>query len=651
MDLSIIIVNYNVRYFLEQALVSVFKAVDGIEVEVFVVDNNSVDDSVSMVKAKFPEVILIENNDNPGFSIANNQALKIAKGKYQLLLNPDTVVKEDTFKKCISFFEKTPEAGALGVCMIDGSGKFLPESKRGFPSPSVAFYKISGLSKLFPNSKKYNQYHLGYLDENKTWEVDVLSGAFMMIKKEVLDKIGFLDEQFFMYGEDIDLSYRIKKGGYKNYYFSDTQIIHYKGESTKKGSLNYVKAFYNAMILFAEKHFDKSKAGLFTFLISLAIYFKGGSTLFKNVLKKLFFPLTDAVLIYGGFVLLKGFWANYFYQDPAYFDSSIFSVNFPLYTIVWLSSIFFNGAYDRPLEISRLLRGLFFGLILVAGIYGFLNLEYRSSRAIIILGFLLSLVSTIIFRAIYNYFKNGTIYFGVNDKNRMMLVGSNEECERVIDLLNIAEIEKNIIGRIAPDESSLESNMINHIGKLDEIVNVFKVDELIFCSKDVNMGVIMNWMTKIGPKINYKILPANSLSIIGSNSKNHMGELYTINIQYNIDTPLYRRNKRMLDILTSIAFLFLTPILLWFIEKKKAYIKNLFLVVSGKKTWVGYTDTNIHNNNLPNLREGVLSPASSFVNVNLIPSMVHRLNSLYAKDYGLFSDVEIILKNLPKLGE
>jgi len=651
MDLSIIIVNYNVRYFLEQALVSVYKAIEGIDAEIFVVDNNSVDDSVAMVKAKFPEVILIENKHNPGFSVANNQALKIAKGAYQLLLNPDTVVEEDTFTKCIGFFENTPDAGALGVCMIDGSGEFLPESKRGFPSPVVAFYKISGFSKLFPKSKKYNQYHLGYLDKNKTWEVDVLSGAFMMIKKEALDRVGFLDEQFFMYGEDIDLSYRIIKAGYKNYYFADTQIIHYKGESTKKGSLNYVKAFYNAMILFAEKHFDKSKAGLFSFLISLAIYFKGGTTICKNILEKLFFPLVDALLIYGGFIILKGFWANYFYQDPSYFESSILVVNFPLYTTVWIGAIFFSGAYDRPLEITRLLRGLFFGLILVAGIYGFLNLEFRSSRAIIILGFLLSIISTILFRAVYNYAKNGTFYFGTNDKNRMMLVGSNEECERVLDLLNTAEIEKNIIGRIAPDASKVEPNMINHIGKLDEIVKVFKIDELIFCSKDVNMGIIMNWMTKIGPKINYKILPANSLSIIGSNSKNHMGELYTINIQYNIDTPLYRRNKRMLDILTSIAFLFLTPLLIWFVEKKNAYLKNIFLVARGKKTWVGYSDLNTHNKTLPNLREGVLSPASSFVNVNLIPSMVHRLNSLYAKDYGLFSDVEIILKNLSKLGD
>ena len=324
MKLSIVIVNYNVKYFLEQALTTVEKSRVGIASEVFVVDNNSVDDSVQMVADQFPEVHLIQNKNNPGFSIANNQAIKLAKGEYVLLLNPDTVIEEDTLSKCLQFLDDHPDAGALGVKMIDGSGKFLPESKRGFPDPYVAFTKVSGLSRLFPRSKRFNQYHLGYLDKEKTWEVDVLSGAFMMIRKSVLDEIGLLDEQFFMYGEDIDLSYRIQKAGNKNYYFADTQIIHYKGESTKKGSLNYVKAFYNAMILFANKHFDKKQAGTFTFFISLAIYFKAFLTLFKNLVSKAFFPLIDSILIYIGFMVFKDFWAHYFYNDPHWFKPSIY---------------------------------------------------------------------------------------------------------------------------------------------------------------------------------------------------------------------------------------------------------------------------------------------------------------------------------------
>ncbi|HRS54762.1 MAG TPA: glycosyltransferase family 2 protein, partial [Bacteroidales bacterium] len=232
MKLSIVIVNYNVKYFLAQCLSSVEKAIENIDAEIFVVDNNSVDGSVQMIKNKFPKIHLISNNKNVGFAKANNQAIKLAKGQYILLLNPDTVLETDTLLKVVNFMDEHPDAGALGVKMVNGKGKFLPESKRSLPTPWVAFYKISGLSSIFPKSKIFGKYHLGYLDKNKINKVDVLSGAFMLIRKEVLDKIGLLDENFFMYGEDIDISYRITQAGYNNYYYPETRIIHYKGEST-----------------------------------------------------------------------------------------------------------------------------------------------------------------------------------------------------------------------------------------------------------------------------------------------------------------------------------------------------------------------------------------------------------------------------------
>lgn len=274
MQLSVVVVNYNVRYFLEQALYSIRKACEGIEAEIFVVDNHSADGSCEMVRHRFPEVILLDNKENYGFSKANNQAIRLAKGKYILLINPDTVVEEDCFKKVIDFMEATPDAGAVGVKMIDGAGKFLPESKRGLPTPEVAFYKIFGLAALFPKSKRFGKYHLGFLDKNKTHEVEILAGAFMMISKEAFDKAGLLDEDYFMYGEDIDLSFRISKAGFKNYYFSDTTIIHYKGESTKRTSVNYVFTFYRAMIIFAQKHYSEKHARTFSILIHFAIYIR-----------------------------------------------------------------------------------------------------------------------------------------------------------------------------------------------------------------------------------------------------------------------------------------------------------------------------------------------------------------------------------------
>ena len=276
MLLSVIIVNYNVKYFLEYCLYSAVKALKNIEGEIFVVDNNSTDGSKEFFYNKFPQVKFIWNAKNEGFAKANNKALQQASGDYILFLNPDTIVSEDSFEKCISFIQSKNNLAACGVKMIDGSGKFLKESKRAFPAPMTSLYKLSGLSKLFPKSKIFSKYHLGFLDENTNHEVDVLAGAFMMVPKKIIEKVGGFDESFFMYGEDIDLSYRIQKAGYINFYYAETCIIHFKGESTKKETLNYVKMFYKAMSVFVKKHYGGTKAGLFNFFIHVGIFFRAG---------------------------------------------------------------------------------------------------------------------------------------------------------------------------------------------------------------------------------------------------------------------------------------------------------------------------------------------------------------------------------------
>lgn len=283
MDLSVIIVSYNVKYFLEQCLVSVLNASEGIDCEIFVVDNNSTDDSCSMVKNKFQGINLIVNHTNRGFSAANNQAIKIAKGKFILILNPDTIVEEDTFHKCIEFMVDHPDAGSLGVRMIDGSGRFLPESKRGIPYPATAFCKMIGLSYLFPKSKLFNKYHLGYLNESKTNKVDVISGAFMFLRKEAVHKTGLLDEDYFMYGEDIDYSYRLLKAGFSNYYFPGTTITHFKGQSTSKTDIKVTLAFYRAMLIFVQKHLKDGNSNILVFLIKVAIFFRATLSVIKRV--------------------------------------------------------------------------------------------------------------------------------------------------------------------------------------------------------------------------------------------------------------------------------------------------------------------------------------------------------------------------------
>lgn len=247
------------------------------------IDNASTDGSFDFFKNRFTQVNFIWNNSNPGFAKANNEALKLAQGEYILFLNPDTIVLEDGFEKCIAFLKSQENACALGIKMIDGSGKFLRESKRAFPSPFTSFFKISGMSKIFPRSKIFAKYHLGNLSENENHRVDVLAGAFMMIPKKILDITGGFDEQFFMYGEDIDLSYRIQKAGFTNYYFAESTILHFKGESTEKGSLNYVKMFYKAMSIFVKKHYGKS-AGIFTFFIQLTIFLRAGLSAIRRLI-------------------------------------------------------------------------------------------------------------------------------------------------------------------------------------------------------------------------------------------------------------------------------------------------------------------------------------------------------------------------------
>ncbi len=641
--LSIIIVNYNVRHFLEQALLSVRKAATGLDVEIFVVDNNSVDDSVDMVREKFPEVRLIVNTDNPGFSKANNQAIRLSRGKYVLLLNPDTVIEEDTLKKCIAFMETHPDAGGLGVKMIDGSGKFLPESKRGFPSPFVAFCKSFGLSRLFPKSRTFNHYHLGYLDAGQNHAVEVLAGAFMMLRRTVLDQIGWLDESFFMYGEDIDLSYRIVQGGYKNYYLADTTIIHYKGESTKKGSLNYVRTFYQAMIIFARKHFKGRQALLFVLMLQLAIYFRASITLLIQFAKKLYLPLADAAVIFAGMYLLKNFWGNYYFGDPAYYKSDFLLINVPLYISIWLGSVYLSGGYDEPASLRRLGRGIVMGTVLLAAVYGFLDQELRFSRVLIVLGAIWALLSTTALRLMVHFARYR--HFGHrNGQKNVVIVGSSEESQRVLGLLRQTAAPLNYIGTVAPGDTSDHGHFLSSLRQLGEVVQIYHIQEIIFCSKNISSQDIMYWMTQLERGVEFKIVPEESLSIIGSSSRDSAGELYTIDIRFNIATRTQRRNKRFFDILVAVFFLILSPLIIWLYHRRVGFLLNIGEILLGKKTWVGYHPTGEAGPSLPRLRPGVLSPIDGLAVSGLNLPTIHRLNLLYAKDYDLNRDSDILWK-------
>ncbi len=291
MQLSVIIVNYNVKHFLAQCLLTVQKAIAGIEAEVIVVDNCSVDDSIGWLTPRFPAVCFVSNDHNIGFSKANNLALAQCKGAFVLFLNPDTLVPENVITESLSYFNCHPEAGALGVRMIDGNGHFLPESKRAFPSPGASFFKLVGLASLFPRSGYFNEYGLGNTDQHKSSEVPVLAGAGILVRKQVLDILGGFDEDYFMYGEDIDLSFRIRQLGFQNHYFAGATILHFKGKSSRKESFRYVKFFYGAMLVFVKKHYTKGAAKIFSFFIRPAIAFRATTAFISRAFKALFLPV------------------------------------------------------------------------------------------------------------------------------------------------------------------------------------------------------------------------------------------------------------------------------------------------------------------------------------------------------------------------
>ncbi len=633
MTLSIIIVNYNVEFFLEQCLNSVYAALKNITAEVFVVDNNSVDGSVTLVEQRFPQVKLIANKENLGFSKANNQAIKLSTGKYVLLLNPDTLVQEDTFDKVVSFMDTHPDAGGLGVKMIDGKGNFLPESKRGLPTPMVAFYKIFGLARFFPNSPTFGKYHLSYLDKEQNHEIDVLSGAFMLLRKEVLNKIGLLDETFFMYGEDIDLSYRITQAGYKNYYLAETQIIHYKGESTKKGSLNYVYVFYRAMVIFARKHFSQNNAGLFALVINTAIWFRASLAVINRLVKLIWLPLLDLACITGSLFFISQFYEQFSNKQ---LNTQIISIAYPAFALLFTTLLFFQSGFDRPFRFLKLFKSALYGLIFSLVIYSLLPEEWRFSRIMIVAGSIITLVYWLVSRSLMKFLKIGIYNSHSDTSKRFVLIGNEAEQERL----------KSLIMASYRGESQFYTLNPENLPKLNDLVRLEHINEIIFSGKDLSAQQIISQMTQVESNwVDFKIAPPESEFIIGSNSIDAQGDYYLLEMS-GIHSAVNTRNKRLADIGLSICLLLATPIIIWFQKNKLNFLFNLLMCLVGEFTWVGFNREYSQTLRSNNLKKGVIPVYQSVQS----ETAIIKTNLIYAKDYRWYKDIALTLTNLHQLG-
>ncbi len=647
--ISVIIVNYNVEYFLAQCLTSVLKANEALSkiypkaaTEIFVVDNNSVDGSIRMLKKEFPSVKLIQNKENVGFAKANNQAYKFASGKYILALNPDTLIEENTFIRALNFMEENTGIGAMGPKLINGKGIFLKESKRALPTPWVAFYKIFGLSNLFPKSKKAGKYHLSFLPDNQTNDVDVLAGAFMFLRKSVIDKTGFFDERFFMYGEDIDLSYRILLAGYRVVYFPEITVIHYKGESTKKASFNYVYVFYKAMKIFAEKHFSKKNAFLYTSLINLAIYFRAFLSFIYRVIKSVLLPFYDFIIIYSSFFLSMQFWAWYKWNTSAYYplDFTIYFLSF--YSLIILVTLGFKNNYRMIFHLKNMLSGIFTGGIMLLSLYALFSESLRYSRAILLLGTFLSFGLIPLGRYLLTLLPGHKFRYYSQLQVRAIIAGEHQSIEKTMRILASRLPNVKVVAYIS--EKNFSEKVAGNLNNIKEIIQIYQAHEIIFCLGDYKAGEIIHTIFSLNNKaLEFKIFTDGFSAVIGSNSV--YADAGFVSVQNNSFTKFsYRFQKRLFDIIFALLLLLLYPILAIFMERGK-FMRNICAVLAGKQTWVAseidvFSANDFSRTPVVDVRPEVF--LEDEVNGN------HYFG--YSKRYSFIKDLFNILKAVKKLG-
>lgn len=543
LDLSVIIVNYNVREFLEQALRSVRRAAEGLSVEVFVVDNNSVDGSVEMVRRDFPEVRLIANAENAGFGRANNQAIRRARGRHLLILNPDTIVQEDTFSTLLRFMEAHPEAGAVGCQILNPDGAFAPESRRAFPTPPVAFYRMTGLSRLFPKSRRFGRYNLTYLPIDQVAEVDALSGSCMLVRhaalyfaretwlreddEEALRALvaappderrpaggaGLFDESFFMYGEDLDWCFRIQRAGWKIFYTPETQIIHYKGESTKKGELRYVRHFYGAMILFTQKHFQDRYSRLFAGVLKAGIMFRAMLTVLAGGLRRLAAPMTDFLLVYGVVTLV-----GYLRSMPlgAALSPLFLATVAPGYGVGAVAGIALAGGYRRGglRRIRPALVGALTGLLAVAAASFFVK-EIAFSRVVVLVSFP-GVALALAGRRFVRHARTGA--------HRAVLVGRGAEAARLRGMLDgHPNPPFELTGYLAPDDEADDAvdapPRLGSLRHLRDLVRLRRIDDVVFAEDGLSHRAIFRLMQQLRDlPVQFRILAQGREHVIGKAS-------------------------------------------------------------------------------------------------------------------------------------
>jgi GT2 family glycosyltransferase len=639
-QLSVIIVNYNVRYFLEQCLHSVLRAVKEIEAEIIVVDNHSADDSVSWLEPLFPSVRFIANEQNLGFAKANNQALKTSRGEYVLFLNPDTLVPEDCFQKCIAFLQTHPQTGALGVQMLDGRGKFLPESKRAFPSPMASFYKLTGLAALFPRSNTFNHYALGGLDETKDHEVPVLAGAFLMGRAALLQSLNGFDEDYFLYGEDIDLSYRINQAGWKNQYFAGSSIIHFKGESSGKAPLDRVTHFYRAMRIFVQKHYRGKSERILLFFINLAIWCRAGISFLNRLIKPVLLPLIDAGLVWLSLQVTRMAWIK-LVRGGVDFHVPFIRYALPLFAVLFVVSAALAGLYDRTYRSSRGLAAMVLSIVATLAVYALLPESLRFSRGVMIIGSLVGALLILWFR--FSVFIKWYVWLGYEweHNGQMIVVGDEESYAKVKSLLENSFSETQLLGRVAPGDWA--GDALCRLKDLPELLRTESISEIVFCVGDQPLTATIYQIKALQRTPHLLFHMRGSNSIVGSDMRAAVGRTLGWSYGYRIAEPYQQRMKRMTDVLIGLICLLTTPVHLLVFKNARRVLKNGWLVLTGGKTWVGYL---LPEESLPPLPTAVMPQSIHLLNAS--SPIQQRSDRIWARNYDWWQDTMYIFSQYRK---
>jgi len=560
-QLAVIIVSYNVKALLHQCLTSVARALDDMDGEVWVVDNASQDGSAAWVEQHFPWVRLIASEENLGFGRANNLAVAQSQSKHVLFLNPDTVVPEHQFRHAILYLQDHPKVGSLGCRMIDGAGDFLPESKRGLPTPMTALYRLSGLAKLFPKHAQFGRYYWGELEPEASGEVEVHCGAWMWTRREVIDQVGAFDEAFFMYGEDIDLSYRILQAGWQNHYLGHLPVIHYKGESTKHASWNYVKTFYQAMQIYARKHIPNG-AGLFAKVVQLGILLRGAMSAFKHVATRLTPPLVDSMASIAVLWWITNYWeVNHRYVDGGTYPDLFKYGMIPAFQLFWVAGLWLTGGFRRGANVRSVLLGWMLGSGLLFTAYALLPEPLRYSRALLILGALAFLSVTWLRRLLSSW------WFGSRDGTAIVA---------------------HVGGQYAGSASDSIHYDIRPI-ELSGAVETLQINQIVFYPEITGYQYVIDHMLNLKSKgIKFRMAYPEQQWILGSDSSNQDNSKRLP----NLSQVRYRRQKRGLDLVIAAGMVPLLPILIFNGAFRKMY-GSWLSVGLGKSTWVGTIDRDL----------------------------------------------------------